>query len=102
MARPGLERWLARPGPRRVVEVVNRFAMPVFLFHTTGMAIGRGLIYGWNGGELTEKPVPDLAWWLERPLYIAVSLACTLPVIWFFGRFGYRRPTAAAPRVSSA
>ncbi|MFC5993354.1 acyltransferase [Pseudonocardia hispaniensis] len=100
MARPRVERWLERPRPRRFVEVINRMAMPVFLFHTTGMAIGRGLIYAWNG-ELAEKQIPDLAWWLQRPLYIAVSLACTLPVIWLFGRFGHRRPTSAAPRVTA-
>ncbi|WP_214369433.1 acyltransferase family protein [Pseudonocardia sp. H11422] len=101
IARSGIERRLTLPGPRRAIEVVNRFAMPVFLFHTTGMAIGRGLIYAWNG-ELAEKPVPDLAWWLERPFYIAVSLACTLPVIWLFGRFGHRRPTEAAPHIAAA
>jgi hypothetical protein len=101
MARPTLSRWLERPGPRRAVDVVTRFAMPVFLFHTTGMAIGRGLIYAWNG-ELAEATVPDLRWWLERPLYIAVSLACTLPVIWLFGRYGRRRPTVSPSGVAPA
>lgn len=101
VARPGVEQWLARPGPRRAVEIVNRFAMPLFLFHTTGMAIGRGIIYAWNG-ELAEATVPDLRWWLERPLYIAVSLACTLPVIWLFGRYGRRRPGTAEPRLAPA
>jgi hypothetical protein len=101
MARPTLERWLERPGPRRAVEVVTRFAMPLFLFHTTGMAIGRGLIYAWNG-QLAEATVPDLRWWLERPLYIAVSLACTLPVIWLFGRYGRRRPTESTSGVAPA
>lgn len=91
IARPGLSRWLERPGPSRFVEVINRFAMPVFLFHTTGMAIGRGIIYAWNG-RLAEATVPDLRWWLERPLYIAVSLVCTLPVIWLFNRRGRPRP----------
>jgi hypothetical protein len=94
IARPAVERWLDRPGPSRFVELINRFAMPVFLFHTTGMAIGRGLIYAWNG-ELAEATVPDLVWWLERPLYIAVSLACTLPVIWLFVRRGGRGRSGA-------
>ncbi len=101
MARPTLERWLERPGPRRAVEVVTRFAMPLFLFHTTGMAIGRGLIYAWNG-QLAEATVPDLRWWLERPLYIAVSLACTLPVIWLFARYGRRRPPVSTSGVAPA
>lgn len=41
--------------------------------------------------------VPDLVRWSERPLSIGVSLLCTLPVIWLFGRFGHRRPTVPAP-----
>ncbi|SDE63438.1 acyltransferase family protein [Pseudonocardia oroxyli] len=92
LARPWLRERLERPRLRRVVEIVNRFAMPVFLFHTTGMAIGRALLYGVNG-ELAEREVPDLVWWLERPLFIGLSLLCTLPVIWLFGRFGHRRQT---------
>ncbi|MFR9802883.1 acyltransferase family protein [Pseudonocardia sp. RS010] len=96
MVRPAVERRLERPRPRRVVEIVNRFAMPVFLLHTTGMAIGRGVTYAW-AGRLGEREVPDLVWWLERPLQVAVSLVCTLPVIWLFGRFGHRRPTVPAP-----
>ena len=77
-SRSGSPRWPGRRfragwsgrGRGGAVEIVNRFAMPLFLFHTTGMAIGRGLIYSWNG-ELAEATVPDLQWWLERPLYIA-------------------------------
>ncbi len=99
LARPGIERWLQRPRVYRVVEVINRFALPLFLFHTTGMAIGRGLIYFWNG-ELAEQTVPDLQWWLERPLYVLVSLVCTLPVIYLFARFTRRRPHEAVPRVA--
>lgn len=101
MLRPAAERLLARPRPRRWVEVVNRFALPVFLFHTTGMAIGRGLIY-FRNGQLRERTVPDLLWWLERPFYVGVSLLCTLPVIWVFGRYARRRPTPLTPGVRPA
>lgn len=101
MVRPAAERLLARPGPRRWVEVVNRFALPVFLFHTTGMAIGRGLIY-FHNGQLRERTVPDLLWWLERPFYVGVSLLCTLPVVWVFGRYARRRPTPLSPGVRPA
>ncbi|MCW2631363.1 MAG: hypothetical protein JWR88_325 [Pseudonocardia sp.] len=100
LARPQMQRWLARPRVRRVVEVVNQFAMPLFLFHTTGMAIGRFLIYFYNG-RLGERTVPDAAWWLQRPLYVGVSLVCTLPVIWLFGRYGPRRAPAGS-RVAPA
>ena len=33
LARPRMERWLERLRVRGVVEIVNRFAMPLFLFH---------------------------------------------------------------------
>jgi peptidoglycan/LPS O-acetylase OafA/YrhL len=92
LGRPGVTRLLARPRVGRVVEVVNRFAMPVFLFHTTGMAIGRAIYYLVQG-RIGEREVPDLVWWLERPLFVGLSLLCTLPVIWLFGRFGHRRQT---------
>jgi peptidoglycan/LPS O-acetylase OafA/YrhL len=101
LARPAMERWLDRPRVNRVVEVINRFALPVFLFHTTGMAIGRGLIYFWNG-QLAERTVPDLQWWLQRPFYVLVSLAFTLPVVYLFARFTRRRPHEAVPRVVPA
>jgi hypothetical protein len=29
---------------------------------------------------------PNLTWWLTRPFAILGPLACTLPVIWLFGR----------------
>lgn len=87
-ARPWLEPWISRPRRRRVVEFVNRYALPLFLFHTTGMAIARGLSYAWTG-QIGEG-APDLAWWLTRPLYVALSIVCTLPVIWLFGRFNHR------------
>ena len=100
LARPRMERWLERPRVRGVVEIVNRFAMPLFLFHGTGMAVGRFLIYFYNG-EIGERTVPDAAWWLQRPLYIGVSLLCTLPVIWIFARYGPRR-APAGPHIAPA
>lgn len=100
LARPRMERWLERPRVRRVVATVNQFAMPLFLFHGTGMAIGRFLIYFYNG-QIGERTVPDAAWWLQRPLYIGVSLVCTLPVVWLFARYGPRR-APAGPHVAPA
>jgi hypothetical protein len=47
--------------------VINRFALPVFLFHTTGMALYRGINYVVFGNR-TDVREPDLLWWLTRPL----------------------------------
>jgi hypothetical protein len=81
-----MERLLERPRWQRVNETVNRFALPLFLFHTTGMAIWVALTWWLLGGAPPGQGAPDLFWWLERPLAIVGPLLCTLPVIMLFGR----------------
>ncbi|WP_201761301.1 MULTISPECIES: acyltransferase family protein [unclassified Nonomuraea] len=83
--RPSMERVLVRPGWRRVNDFINRYSLPLFLFHTTGMAIALGLSWWWFGTMGTQIP-PDLKWWLERPIAIIGPLICTAPVIYLFGR----------------
>jgi hypothetical protein len=76
---------------------MNRFAMPLYLFHTTGLAISRGAWHWLRGGE--EQREPDLVWWLTRPFAFLAALAVTLPVIYLFGRRWVRadRPDRADP-----
>ena len=64
--------------------------MPLFLFHTTGMALSRAVEFVIRG-EINESPVIDLTWWLMRPLAVIGPLLCTLPVIFVFGRRWTRR-----------
>jgi peptidoglycan/LPS O-acetylase OafA/YrhL len=65
-------------------RVINRFAMPLYLFHSTGMAVSRGLWHWIRGGQ--EQREPDLVWWLTRPFAFIGALVLTLPVIFLFGR----------------
>ncbi|MGI5285506.1 acyltransferase family protein [Nonomuraea polychroma] len=83
--RPAMERVLERPGWRRVNDFINRYALPLFLFHTTGMAISLGLSW-WLLGTLGSTIPPDWEWWIERPIAIIGPLICTAPVIYLFGR----------------
>ncbi|MET7463747.1 acyltransferase [Nonomuraea sp. NPDC005501] len=83
--RPSMERVLERPGWRHVNATINRFALPLFLFHTTGMAIALGVSW-WLFGTLGAKVPPDLKWWLERPIAILGPLVCTLPVLLLYNR----------------
>ncbi|HEX4816280.1 MAG TPA: acyltransferase [Nonomuraea sp.] len=83
--RPAMERVLVRPRWRRVNASINRYSLPLFLFHTTGMAIALGLSW-WIFGTLATPIPPDLYWWLERPIAIVGPLICTAPVIYLFGR----------------
>jgi len=80
-------------------EVINRFAMPLYLLHSTGLAIARGLWHWLRGGQ--ERRQPDLVWWLFRPLAFLGALICTLPVIWLFGRRWVKAeaPGSAGPTV---
>jgi hypothetical protein len=92
--RPVLERRLVRPGWAHTNELINRFALPLFLFHSTGMALHRAVRYA-LAGERNEAVEPTLGWWLYRPLAFVGPLLFTLPVIWLFGRQwrrGERRP----------
>ncbi|MFC5822986.1 acyltransferase family protein [Nonomuraea insulae] len=83
--RPSMERVLERPRWRRLNDFINRYALPLFLFHTTGMAISLGLSW-WLFGTLGDQIPPDMKWWLERPIAIIGPLICTTPVIYLFGR----------------
>ncbi len=79
-----LER-LKRPNWERASVVVNRFAMPLFLFHTTGYAISYSIGFLIKG----EKRFAEVAtpmWWLGRPVALILPLIWTAPVIWIFGK----------------
>ncbi|OLB76330.1 MAG: hypothetical protein AUI14_19160 [Actinobacteria bacterium 13_2_20CM_2_71_6] len=92
--RPTMERLLVRPRWALVNSTINRFALPLFLFHSTGMALSRFIT--WRLGlQSADKPPPDLTWWLLRPVAVLGPLVCTLPVIFLFGRRWIR---AAPPR----
>jgi hypothetical protein len=94
--RPSMERVLERPGWRRVNDTINRFALPLFLFHTTGMAIAVGLLW-WLFGTLGGQVPPGLSWWLERPLAVIGPLICTLPVVYLFSRNRHQEPAEQVP-----
>ncbi|WP_205528641.1 acyltransferase family protein [Desertimonas flava] len=83
--RPAVSRRLERPGWATVNDVINRFSLPLFLFHTTGMALSRAIGYAIDGDNY-ESTRPTLGWWLGRPFAVVGPLLCTLPVIYLFGR----------------
>lgn len=100
--RPRVELRLQRPRWQRVNETINRFSMPLFLFHTTGMALHRAVRYA-VAGNRNEAREPTLGWWLYRPLAFIGPLLFTLPVIFVFGRQWVKqaRPPASTPAPAS-
>jgi hypothetical protein len=76
----------------RTNEVINRFSLPLFLFHSTGMALWAAFGYF----VLDNEPVrePTLWWWLGRPFAFIGPLLLTLPVIFLLGRQYVKAPRA--------
>ena len=100
--RPRMEARLQRPRWKRVNETINRFSLPLFLFHTTGMALHRAVRYA-LAGHRNEAREPTLSWWLYRPIALVGPLLFTLPVIYLFGRQWVKRaPTPTTPAPATA
>ncbi len=75
-----------------VSDVINRFSLPLFLFHSTGMALWAAFGHFVLDNEQLRRP--DLQWWLTRPLAFIGPLVLTLPVIFLLGRqYVKKRPT---------
>jgi len=86
VARPAMEKRLQRAHWRQINTLINRFALPLFLFHTTAMALARAADYFLLEGRIVDDRTPDLIWWLERPLAVLGPLLFMLPVIVIFAR----------------
>ena len=86
LIRPFVLRHLATRGAFATgMGLLTRFALPLFLFHTTGMALSRAVEWSIFGIQ-SEAVEPTLSWWLLRPVAIIGPLLATLPVIYLFSR----------------
>ena len=94
LIRPSVLRALGSGGLfASAMGVITRFALPLFLFHTTGMALSRAVEWTIFGNR-TEAVQISWSWWLLRPVAIIGPLLATLPVIWLFGRRWQNKPPA--------
>jgi hypothetical protein len=94
LVRPSvLSRLDTRARWRRASATMNRFSLPLYLFHSSGLAIWVVLVFqviGYNDGfGLATRFDIDAAWWLTRPLAVIGPALCTAPMLW-----GYARLTA--------
>jgi hypothetical protein len=95
LVRPWVLEHLRHPRWAQASDIVRRFAVPLFLFHTTGYAITFGLL--WLTGYRPPSD-PRLAWWAQRPIWLVVPLLCTTPVVLVFGRRMAARATRSRCR----
>ena len=77
--RPWVQERLIRPGWATVNDVINRFSLPLFLFHSTGMAVWAAVTH--FVFDVDEVRRPDATWWLTRPVAFVGPLLFTLPII---------------------
>jgi hypothetical protein len=84
LLRPRMRVLLARPRWKRANTLINDVALPLYLVHTTGMALFLFLVWLAFGLDFEARANVDAGWWLSRPLAIIGPLLCTIPVLWLF------------------
>lgn len=92
---PTLEKWLKRETPWAVVILSSGFTMSVYLWHMTAMVLLVLVSLSFAQGLLQAVPL-SADWWATRPIWIAILIIITLPLVLIFQRFEHR----SARRVS--
>lgn len=73
---------------QRLFGWVNTNSLPLYLFHTTGMALALALLFLVLDYRPPADPTPE--WWLTRPLWLVLPAICTYPFL-----VAYRKIAAA-------
>ena len=74
------QRW------QRLFRWVNENALPLYLFHTTGMALVVAALFLVFGYLPPDQPTSE--WWISRPLWLVAPAVATYPFL-----VAYRRIT---------
>lgn len=84
LIRPRVLAWLEEgPMARCLLPWMTRNSLPLYLFHTTGMAAALAVLAGFG---YLPPPSPNLEWWLTRPLWLAAPALATWPLLWLYGK----------------
>jgi fucose 4-O-acetylase-like acetyltransferase len=94
---PVLRRWLQSERVWTGVVMVNGMIMTIYLWHLTAFV---AVIAGaWALGGIGLGALPASAdWWLARPVWFALYIAVTLPLVALFVRFESPGRETADPR----
>ena len=93
--RPAVLAWLERGSlAQRAVGWINEHAMPLYLFHSTGMAVVVAILFGFGYVPPAE---PTLEWWLTRPVWLIGPALATWPLLALY-RVTRRPNLPATPR----
>ena len=88
LARDSINRWLQGTRPWTVVIAANSMIMTVFLWHLTALLVAIVVAYPLGFPQYAGG---SAAWWITRPLWIAVLGVALVPLVLIFSRC--ERPT---------
>lgn len=81
-------------GWKRAFSWVNANSLPLYLLHTTGMAIAIAVLF--LVFEYLPPDEPNAEWWLTRPLWLLAPAAATYPFLLLYSRLSHRRQASGA------
>ena len=84
-----LERLTTSDRWRALFAWVNVHSLPLYLWHSTGMAIAIGLSWVLFGYAAPDQPTGE--WWLTRPLWLAAAALSTWPFLIAFKKITTKR-----------
>jgi hypothetical protein len=95
---PGVRRLTSRVRAWHAVVAFSGVIMTVYLWHLSAMSLTAAAgLFAFDGAAFRVEP-GTTAWWLSRPLWLAVLAAVTLGLVIVFARFEWRVSTAPPPR----
>ncbi|HZA60844.1 MAG TPA: acyltransferase [Actinomycetota bacterium] len=91
LLRDRLSRWLQRARPWKAVILGNGMIMTLFLWHMTAFLLA--ILVLWPMG-IGHRPGNTASYWIERPLWVAISGVFLTVIVLLVGRFerGRRSP----------
>ena len=95
---PAVKRLTARARNWHGVVAFSGVIMTVYLWHLSAMSLvaAAGLLT--FNGEMFRIEPGTTAWWLTRPVWVAILVVITLGLVAVFARFEWRISAAPAPR----
>lgn len=92
---PQARRMLANIRIWTGVVLINGMIMTIYLWHLTAFVLVMVAAYLLGGVGLEVAPGSG-AWWLARPVWFALYIAVTLPLVMIFARFEQAKENPAA------
>jgi hypothetical protein len=80
------------------VVAISGIVMTIYLWHLSAMSlIAAAGLFAFDGAFFKIEPGTS-AWWMTRPVWLAILAAMTLVLVTIFARYEWRISDAPAPR----